>query len=65
VKSVQENRARGLATLPDVRTAESDLLVARRGLLRAIYEQKLALAEWDLATGRYFQFADDTGAKVH
>jgi outer membrane protein TolC len=65
VKSVEENRAQGLASVLDFRTAENDLLVARRGVLSAIYEQKVALAEWDLATGRYFQFSDDTAAKVH
>jgi len=65
VKSVEENRAHGLASILDFRTAESDLLVTRRGILSAIYEEKVALAEWDRATGRYFQFSDDTAAKVH
>jgi len=65
VKSVEQNRAQGLASILDFRTAESDLLVTRRGILSAIYEQKVALAEWDRATGRYFEFSDDTAAKVH
>jgi outer membrane protein TolC len=65
VKSVEENRAEGLASILDFRSAENSLLVTRRGLLSAIYEQQLALAEWDRATGRYFQFSGDTGAKVH
>ena len=65
VKSVEENRAHGLASILDLRSAESDLLVTRRGILSAIYEEKVALAEWDRATGRYFQFSDDTTAKVH
>lgn len=64
VTSVQENRAQGLASVLDFRSAESSLLVTRRGLLTAIYEQKVALAEWDRATGRYFQFSDDTAGKV-
>jgi outer membrane protein TolC len=65
VKSVEENRSHGLASILDFRTAESDLLVTRRGILSAIYEEKVAFAEWDRATGRYFQFSDDTTAKVH
>ncbi len=65
VASVQENRAQGLASVLDFRSAESSLLVTRRGLLRAVFDQKVALAEWDRATGRYFQFSDDTAEKVH
>jgi outer membrane protein TolC len=65
VKSVEENRAQGLASVLDFRTAESDLLVTRRGILTAVYEQNVALAEWDRATGRYFQFCDNTTAKGH
>ncbi|MEO5718777.1 MAG: TolC family protein [Chthoniobacterales bacterium] len=65
VASVEENRAQGLASILDFRSAESSLLVIQRGLLSAVYEQKVALAEWDRATGRYFQFSDDTAGKVH
>jgi outer membrane protein TolC len=65
VVSVQENRVQGLASVLDFRTAESDLLVTRRGLLTAVFEQNVALAEWDRATGRYFQFSGDTFKKVH
>jgi outer membrane protein TolC len=62
---VQENRAQGLASVLDFRTAETDLLATRSGILSAVYAQQVALAEWDRATGRYFQFSDDTVAKVH
>ena len=65
VKSVEQNRAQGLASILDLRSAESDLLVTRRGLLTAVYEQKVALAEWDRAIGRYFQFSDSPAAKSH
>ena len=58
VASVQENRANGLASILDFRTAESSLLINRRGILTAIFEQEITLAEWDRATGRYFQFSD-------
>ncbi len=63
VTSVQENRAQGLASVLDFRTAENDLLTAQRGLLTAIYQQKLALAAWDRATGRYFQFSEKSAGK--
>ncbi|HEY3663440.1 MAG TPA: TolC family protein [Chthoniobacterales bacterium] len=65
VASVQENRAQGLASILDLRNAESSLLVARRGLLSAVFDENAALAEWDRATGRYFQFSGDTAGKVH
>ncbi len=65
VASIEENRAQGFASVLDFRNAESSLLVTRRGILSAVYEQKVALAEWDRATGRYFQFSGDTGEKVH
>ena len=65
VASVEENRAQGFASVLDFRNAESSLLVTRRGILTAVYEQKVALAEWDRATGRYFQFSGDTSGKVH
>ena len=58
LRSVEENRAQGLASILDFRTAESDLLVTRRGLLTAIYDENIALAEWDRATGHYFQFSE-------
>jgi outer membrane protein TolC len=59
VQSIEENRAQGLASVLDFRRAENDLLITRRGILVAIYQEQLALAEWDRATGRYFQFSDE------
>jgi hypothetical protein len=35
-------------------------LETKSGLLEAIYQHNLAVAEWDRATGRYFQFSEDT-----
>ena len=49
----------------EFRTAETGLLATRSGILKAAYEQQLARAEWDRATGRYFQFSDDTAPSVH
>jgi hypothetical protein len=28
-------------------------------MLEAIYQHNVAIAEWDRASGRYFQFSDD------
>jgi hypothetical protein len=34
-------------------------LKTQTGLLEASFQQSVALAEWDRATGRYFQFSED------
>jgi hypothetical protein len=39
--------------------AEGSALKTQTGLLEASYLQNVALAEWDRATGRYFQFSED------
>ena len=65
VAFVQENREQGLASVLDFRTAETSLLATRSGILTAAFQQKVALAEWDRATGRYFEFSGDTAANVH
>jgi outer membrane protein TolC len=60
VASVYGNLLQGLSSTLEYRTAESSLLQARAGLLKAAYDQQIALAELDRVTGRYFQFSDDT-----
>jgi len=65
VRVVHENMAQGLASQLEFRDAENSSLVTRSGILTAAYEQNLARAEWDRATGRYFQFSDDTTANLH
>ena len=65
VAVVEKSWQQGLASQLEFRTAETGLLATRSGILRAAYEQQMALAEWDRATGRYFQFSDDTAANVH
>jgi outer membrane protein TolC len=62
---VQQNLANGLASPLEYRTTQNAFLETRSGLLDAIYQHNLALAEWDRATGRYFQFSDDTAQNVH
>jgi outer membrane protein TolC len=59
VTAVQENVGQGLASQLEYRDAQNSLLSTRTGILRATYEQNVARAEWDRATGRYFQFSDE------
>lgn len=65
VNAVQENLAQGLSSQLEFRTAETSFLQAKSAALTAAYEQNVALAEWDRAAGRYFQFSEDTTAKSH
>ena len=58
VNAIQQNLAAGISSQLDFRTAETSLLQTKTTLLTAAFEQSVALAEWDRATGRYFQFAD-------
>jgi hypothetical protein len=62
--TVQQNLAGGVVSQYEFRLAQNALLETRSGLLTLAYQQKLALAEWDRATGRYFQFSDDTSQNV-
>src|SRR5207248_10313869 len=62
---VRENVASGLASPLGYRFTQSACLTTRSGLLDAIYQHNVAIAEWDRATGRYFQFSDDTAQNVH
>ena len=64
-QTVRENVASGLASPLEYRVTENALLTTRSGLLDAIYQHNVAIAEWDRATGRYFQFSDDTAQNVH
>jgi outer membrane protein TolC len=59
-RTVRENVASGLVSPLEYRVSENALLTTRSGLLDAVYQHNLAVAEWDRATGRYFQFSDDT-----
>jgi len=59
-RTVQQNLANGLASPLEYRVTLNGALETKSGLLEAIYEHNLAVAEWDRATGRYFQFSDDT-----
>ena len=62
---VEQNLAGGLASQLEYRLTQNGSLETRSGLLESVYQYNLSLAEWDRATGRYFQFSDDTAPKVH
>jgi len=57
--AVRENVATGLASPLEYRVTQNAFLKTRSGLLEAIYQHNVAIAEWDRASGRYFQFSDD------
>src|SRR5437773_5056183 len=51
-RTVQENLASGLASPLEYRVTQNFFLGTKNGLLDAIYQHNLAVAEWDRATGR-------------
>jgi outer membrane protein TolC len=65
VTVVQRTLAEGLSSQLEFRTAESSFLETKSALLSAAYQQNVARAEWDRATGRYFQFSEDTAGNLH
>src|SRR4029077_10943184 len=56
-RTVRENVANGLVSQLEYRVSQTAFLKTRSGLLNAVYQHNLAVAEWDRATGRYFQFS--------
>jgi outer membrane protein TolC len=56
--TVQENLGKGIVSQLEYRQAENAALEVQSGLLSLAYQQKIALAEWDRATGRYFRFSE-------
>jgi outer membrane protein TolC len=61
-RAIQENVASGLVSSLEYRITQNGFLETKSGLLDATYQHNLARAEWDRATGRYFQFSYDTAA---
>jgi outer membrane protein TolC len=57
--ALRENVATGLASPLEYRVSQNAFLTTRSGVLEAIYQHNVAIAEWDRASGRYFQFSDD------
>ena len=65
VNVIQKTLVEGLSSQLEFRTAESSFLETKSALLSAAFQQNVARAEWDRATGRYFQFSNDTGGNPH
>lgn len=65
VNVVQRTLTEGLSSQLEFRTAESSFLETKSALLSTAYQQNVARAEWDRATGRYFQFSEDTAGNSH
>jgi outer membrane protein TolC len=65
VHIVERTLAEGLSSQLEFRTAEGSFLETKGALLTAAYQQNVARAEWDRATGRYFQFSGDTAGNLH
>jgi outer membrane protein TolC len=63
-QTVQQNLAGGVSSQLEFRLAQNDLLEVRTALLGLAYKQRVDLAEWDRATGKYLQFVDDTSPSV-
>ena len=63
VVAIQQNLSSGLASQLEYRTAETTYLKTESGLLDATYQHNVAQAEWDRATGRYFQFSEDRNVR--
>lgn len=62
--TVQQNLGGGLVTQLDFRQAENALLEIKSGLLTLAYQENIALAEWDRASGRYLQFSTEVAQNV-
>jgi outer membrane protein TolC len=61
-QTIKENVASGLVSPFEYRVTQNGYLRTKSGLLDAIYQHNVALAEWDRATGRYFQYFDQSSA---
>ena len=62
--TVRENFDRGVVSQLEFRMAENASLETKSALLNLGYQQQVALAEWDRATGRYLQFSDQSTETV-
>jgi outer membrane protein TolC len=62
---VQQNLTTGITSELEYRLAQTGFLDVKSGLLAAAYQHNIAMAEWERATGRYFQFSEDTAPNVH
>jgi outer membrane protein TolC len=61
---MRENLAGGITSALETRLIENSLLETKSALTSLAFQQKVALAEWDRATGRYLQFSNDSTQNV-
>jgi len=59
-RTLRENVANGLVSPLEYRVSQTAFLKTKSGLVDAIYQHNVAVAEWERATGRYFQFSYET-----
>ena len=59
-RTVRENVVSGLISPLEYRFSQNAFLTTRSGLLDAIYQHNVTVAELDRASGLYFQFSDQT-----
>ena len=62
--NVQENLAGGIVSQLDFRLAQNAALEIQTGMLNLSYQENMARAEWDRATGRYLQFSAESRQNV-
>ena len=65
IAATERNLAEGIASQLEFRAASLSLLEARSGLVEATFANNIARADWDRATGRYFEFSQDSAENVH
>ena len=62
--TVEENLSKGIVSQIEFRQAQTAALELQSSLLTLAYQQHVAMAEWDRATGRYLAFSDAAGQNV-
>ena len=62
--TIQENLEKGVVSQLDYRQVENASLEIQSDLLALAYQQKMAQAEWDRVTGRYFRFSEARGQNM-
>jgi len=62
--TIQENLEKGIVSQLEYRQVENASLEIQSDLLALAYQQKMAQAEWDRVTGRYFRFSEARGQNM-
>jgi len=62
--TIEENLEKGIVSQLEYRQVENASLEIQSDLLALAYQQKMAQAEWDRVTGRYFRFSEARGQNM-